>query len=237
VGIPAGSGAQDGDDLVRDALPINVEVGRPLVEKGEPGCVRRLDRALEHLGVEGTPETVRGEDVEAGVAHERRRAGHGVEHALDARPDPLPPPPTPRRGRRLRRTGEIEEVRALGLVQVKSAGQGLQHTLGHPAQVSALEAGVVVDADPGNDRDFLPAESGNAPLTVCGDSRLLWRDPGSPGGEELADLALRVHERRVTPPSRHWEALPVPGSTGTLGRARSVLFSAPVNGYRKERTS
>ena len=109
-------------------------------------------------------------------------------------------------------------MRSLGLVQLKSAGQRLQHALGHPAQVAALEAGVVVDADPGKDRDFLPSEPGNAPLTIRGDSRLLWRDLCSPGGEELTDLALRVHEISVTPPGLNWEALPVPGSTGTLGR-------------------
>jgi hypothetical protein len=110
-------------------------------------------------------------------------------------------------------------VRPLGLVQLKSAGQRLQHALGHPAQVAALEAGVVVDADPGKDGDFLPAEPGNAPLAVRGDSHLLWGDPRPPGGEELSDLALRIHGISVTPPGVGWEALPVPGSTGTLSHA------------------
>ena len=113
---------------------------------------------LEELRVEGTPETVRGEDVYARVPHERRRSGHRVEHALHARPDPLPPPPTSSVSRQLGRTGQIEEVGPLGVVQLKSAGERLEHPLRDPVQVAALQAGVVVGTDPGEERDFLPPE-------------------------------------------------------------------------------
>jgi hypothetical protein len=59
---------------------------------------------------------VGGEDVEPAVADERRRAGDRVEDVLDARPDGLLRPAPARGGdARLRRAGEVEQVRALGV--------------------------------------------------------------------------------------------------------------------------
>ncbi len=66
------------------------------------------------------------------------------------------------RGRRLRRAGEVEEVRSLGLVELKGAGQRFQNAFGNPAQVPALEPRVVGDADSGEDRDLLPAQARHA---------------------------------------------------------------------------
>ena len=91
-------------------------------------------------------------------------------------------------------------MRTLGLVELKRAGQRLEHALGDAAQVPALEPGVVVDADSGEQRDFLPAKPGNAPVVaVDGQTHLVRRDLGSPGGQELADLALGVHRRQGSP--------------------------------------
>ena len=82
-----------------------------------------------------------------------RRAGHGVEHRPDARPHPgLRGAPSVSRAPGRRRTGQVEQVHALGLVQAQRVGQGLQDALRHPAEVSPLEAGVVVDADAGQHR-------------------------------------------------------------------------------------
>jgi hypothetical protein len=56
--------------------------------------------------------------------HERRRAGERVEDLLDARPQALAA-----RSARSRRTrwphgaGEVEQVRALGLVELEGAGE------------------------------------------------------------------------------------------------------------------
>src|SRR5260221_649599 len=82
------------------------------------------------------------------------------------------------------------------------AGERVEHALGDPTHVSALQAGVVRNAHAGQDGDLLAAQSGNAPGAVGGQPRLLRRDPGASRGEELADLAPGVHNRRVEPPGR-----------------------------------
>ena len=49
VRVAAGFRAQDGDDVVRDAVPVDVEGGGARVEEDEPSGVRRLRRAVEVL--------------------------------------------------------------------------------------------------------------------------------------------------------------------------------------------
>ena len=68
-----------------------------------------------------------------------------------------------RRGGRLRGAGEVEQVRALGLVELQRAGERLEHALGDAAHVAALEARVVRDADAGEHRDLLAAQPRHAP--------------------------------------------------------------------------
>jgi hypothetical protein len=109
----------------------------------------RPHRVDVHLRVEGTPERVRGEDVQAAVLHERGRAGDRVEKVLHARPDPLLRRAATDSRRRARRPREVEEVRTLRLVKLKGTGQRLQNAFGNPTHVPALEACVVVDADSG----------------------------------------------------------------------------------------
>jgi len=85
-------------------------------------------------------------------------------------------------------------VRTLCLVKLKGTGQRLQNAFGNPAHVPALEAGVVVDADSGEQRDLLSAKPWNAAVVAIeGQIHLVRRDLGSPGGQELADLAPGVH--------------------------------------------
>jgi hypothetical protein len=122
---------------------------RSRVEEDEAGVVDRPDRVDVHLRVKGAPERVRGEDVQAPVLHDRGRACDRVEDMLNARPDPLLRRAATGSGRRARRPCEVEEVRTLGLVELKGTGQRLQNAFGDPAQVPALEADVVVDADSG----------------------------------------------------------------------------------------
>jgi hypothetical protein len=71
-------------------------------------------------------------------------------------------------------------VRPLGVVELKPAGERLEHALRDASQIAALHAGVVVDADAGEHRHFLPAQAGNAPLAVDGEACLLRRDSRSP---------------------------------------------------------
>ena len=67
-----------------------------------------------------TSELVGGQDVEALVAHERGGAGDRVEGPLDLGPDALLglAPTRPRR-RRVCGAGEVEEVGALGVVELQ----------------------------------------------------------------------------------------------------------------------
>jgi len=95
----------------------------------------------------------------------------------------------------LRRAGEVEEVRALRVVELKCTGQRLEDAVGGPGEVAPLQARVVRDADAGQDRDLLAPQARNAPGAVVGQAGVGGCEPRSPGGQELADLAARVHSR------------------------------------------
>jgi hypothetical protein len=128
--VAAGFGAQVGDEVVGHALPVGGEVDAGRVDEREACAVGRLLPAREQRGVERAPEPVGGEVVDARVAHERRRA-HGVEDALDRRPDALRHrTAASRRRRRVRGAGEVEEVVALGVVELQGTGERLEHAVG-----------------------------------------------------------------------------------------------------------
>ena len=126
----------------------------------------RVGRGVQ-LGEQRASELVGGEDVEAVVAHVGGGAGDRVERPLDLGPDALSwsgagaAAPV-----RVGGAGEVEEVGALGVVELERPGQCVEHALGDAAHVSALEAGVVRDAHAGQDGDLLAAESGDAPRAV-----------------------------------------------------------------------
>src|SRR4029077_5223049 len=102
------------------------------------------------------------------------------------------------RGRRLRAMRKVEQMRTLGLVELKRTSKCLKHALRDTTHVPALEPGVVVDADAGEQRDLLTAKPRNAAVvTVDRQAGLVRRDLGSPGGQEVADLAPRVHKSSV----------------------------------------
>ena len=121
--------------------------------------------------------------------------GHRVEDPLNAGADPLlGRPALAAGGRGLRGAGEVEQVRALGFVELKRPGQGVKHAVGDPAGVPPLEAGVVVDADPSEHGDLFAAQAGNAAVvTVDREPYLIRGDLGAPGGEELTNLRSGVH--------------------------------------------
>jgi hypothetical protein len=95
--------------------------------------------------------------------------------------------------------GEVQEVGAFGVVELERAGERVGHALGGPVHVPALEAGVVGDADAGQDGDLLAAQSRNATRAVGGQPDLGWSDPSAAGGQELADLASGVHDSKGRP--------------------------------------
>ncbi len=124
----------------------------------------------------------------------------GVQCPLNLGPDALlGPATTGPRYRRLGGAGEVEEVGAFGIVELERPRQCLQHALRDPAHVSTLQAGVVRNAHPGQDGDFLAAEPGHPATAEGAQPRLLGRDPGTARGKELADLLLRVHEMQRKP--------------------------------------
>ena len=100
--------------------------------------------------VEGVAELVGGEDVQAPVADERGRVGHRVEDALHGRADPLLGRPAPA----WRRPGWVARARSNRWARSASSSwsalaSAFEHAVGDAAGVAALEAGVVLDADPG----------------------------------------------------------------------------------------
>ncbi len=90
---------------------------------------------------------------------------------------------------------------ALGIVELEGSCESIEHGLRCARESAALEPGVVIDADTGEEGDLLAPEARDA---SCGDSvraqaRLFRRDPRSPGGEERAGLVPCVHVTSVAP--------------------------------------
>ena len=82
----------------------------------------------------------------------------------------------------------------LGFVEPQGVGDRVEHGIGNAVEVAPLEAGVVVAADAGEERDLFPAEPGDATVaSPCRQTGLLRGDVGAAGGEELSDLAAVVH--------------------------------------------
>jgi hypothetical protein len=119
--------------------------------------------------------------------------------------------------------GEVEQVAAFGVVELKRPGDALEDGVRGTGQVAAFHPDVVVDADPGEHRDLLPAQSCHpAVAAVGGQAGLLRGNPRPPGGEELADLRSVVHDFTVDAPGAPREALPLPGRAGTPPDRASV---------------
>jgi hypothetical protein len=68
---------------------------------------------------------------------------------------------------RARGPGEVEQVLPLGVVEVQGPGDRVQHGLRRPGDLTSFDAGVVLDADVGQQSDFSPAQTGHP--TVAAD--------------------------------------------------------------------
>ena len=155
----------------------------------------------------------------------RCRAGDRVKGPLDIGSDvPLGSPALGSRRDWLSGAGEVQEVGALGVVELQGLSQCFEDALGGSAEVSAFETGVVGDADAGEDGDLFATQPGNAATAVAVQPRLLGRDLSAPGGEELADLVLRLHAASVDRRRAAWETRAVPLSTGTPTFLDSVVL-------------
>jgi hypothetical protein len=93
--------------------------------------------------------------------------------------------------------GEIEQVGALGIVELKSTGNGVEDGSRHPADGAALQLGVVLHADPRESGDLAAAQARDTAHADIGHTRLLRSDLGPPRGQELADLDSVVHAATV----------------------------------------
>jgi hypothetical protein len=68
----------------------------------------------------------------------------------------------------LGRTSEVEQVVAFGIVQLQHPGHALEDGVRGASQVAAFHLDVVVDADTGEQRDLLPAQSGDPAVSAVG---------------------------------------------------------------------
>ena len=59
-------------------------------------------------------------------------------------------------------------MRPLGIIKLQRSGERIQDVLRDPVQVPSLKAGVVVDADSGEQCHFLAAEPRDAPVAAKG---------------------------------------------------------------------
>ena len=66
----------------------------------------------------------------------------------------------------MRGAREVEQVRPLGLVELKRTRERLEDALRDAGRAAPLEARVVVDAHPGEQRNLLPAEPWDTPGTA-----------------------------------------------------------------------
>jgi hypothetical protein len=70
--------------------------------------------------------------------------------------------------RGLHGAGDVDEVRALGVVEAQRACQRVEDAVGGADEIAAFQAAVVGHADARQDGDFLAAQAGHAPDAVVG---------------------------------------------------------------------
>lgn len=82
-------------------------------------------------------------------------------------------------------------MRPLGLVELQCVRDAVDDTLGDAGGVAALEPGVVLGGDPGEDGDLLAAQARDPPVlaAIYGQPGLRGTDPGPAGAQERPDLA------------------------------------------------
>jgi hypothetical protein len=137
---------------------------------------------------------VGGEDVESPVEHEGRGAGHGVDEALDGRPDALTGSTAARRAGTGSGPEQVFQVRSLRVVELQGVREALDHAVGDTGRVAALELGHVLRGDPRQAGDLGAAQPRHpaAISAVHGQPRLLRTDPSPARDEELSDLGADI---------------------------------------------
>lgn len=193
VGVAAGLRAQQLYGVVGYAVPLDPEVSGAGVEEVEARDVGWPDRIGEEGGEEGSAELVGGKGIRAAVHDDGGCLGHRVQQPLHVETYALRRRLVTLARLRCRGAGKVVKVGAFGLVQMERPSERVQYAFGDTAEVAALQAGVVLDADPGQLRDLSPAQSRHPTGPVGRQTGHPRGDLGSAGGQEVADLAAVVH--------------------------------------------
>ena len=179
VGVAARLGAQQRHAVPGGLVPVGVEVGRPRIEKGEPGVVRRLsgDRVRSGLVVQ-VAYRARARAFAAMTSSRRSARTPGRRSsrpAVAARRDARAAAPgVARPGAALGCAGQAEQVGTFGLVELQVRGRAPPARRPTSPGVAALESRVVLDAHAGEQCGLLAAQAGDAPMAaVAGQAGLL----------------------------------------------------------------
>ena len=146
-----------------------------------------------------------------------------------------------RRGRRVRAGGpdQVEQMRPLGVIELQRVRDAVDDALRDAGGVAALEPGVVLRRDPGEDGDLLAAQARDPPVLspVHGQPGLRGTDPGPPRAQERPDLAAERPAARSLVPAMSatvrevppgWGSLRVPLSSGSATSPRwLVVWTVP----------
>src|SRR5207248_10213657 len=138
------------------------------------------------IGDQRGGEAVPGQDVVIAADDVRGDVGRRVQQPLQPRAYALPLPRPRCRVPVRPGAGQPVEVRALHGVQAQGAGDGVQDGFGEVEGAALFQADVVIDADAGQQGEFLAAQAGDpSPAAVVRQSQLLGPQPGPSGAEEL----------------------------------------------------
>ena len=119
--------------------------------------------------------------------------------------------------------GEVEEVGALGVVELERSGQRFEHALGGAAHVAVFQARVVLVAHAGQDRDLLAAQSGDATGAVVGHPACSGVIRARREVRNSRNSCLVSTKASLDPAPRAWESLRVALSRGTTTFPESVV--------------
>ena len=88
---------------------------------------------------------------------------------------------------------------AFARVQAEYTGDGVEHLRGVAQGAALFQPDVVVDAEPGDLGEFLPAQTGNPPSApVVAQAHVLRGQPGPAGAKEVGEFCSSVHPSSIT---------------------------------------
>jgi hypothetical protein len=105
----------------------------------------------------------------------------------------------------------VEQVLAISSGQAQRPGQRLDDLFRRVGRPALLEAGDIVDRDPGQQGKLLAAQPGRAPMAVDRQPGRLRGDPVAPAPHCVPKLRGR-HDTTVHHPARMFLVLAVPGT-------------------------